>query len=189
MFGDQRRLTDKLLLLDGPEILVHEVLGWGAGLQIILSGKPAQPKQLTVTVERVPTEAHSQGGGAGALGVRQHLCVLEQAVWRQLLQPVGGHVQADQLGEQRESPRSDVVNQIVVQRERVDVGHSGYGFPGKGAQVVVGKIQVLDGGNKLIEGGGSHLVDLVVSEDEVPQVDEAFKVVILYHAEAVTVHV
>lgn len=82
-----------------------------------------------------------------------------------------------------------MVNQIVVQSERVNVGHSCYGFPGKAAQVVVGKIQVLYGGNKLIKGGGGHLVDLVVSEDKVPKVDETFKVVVFYHAKPVSIHV
>ena len=82
-----------------------------------------------------------------------------------------------------------MIDQVVVQRECVDVGHSSYGFPGKAAKVVIGKIQVLYGGNKFIKGGGGHLVDLVVSEDEVPQVDEAFEVVALYHAEAVSIHV
>lgn len=189
MFGYQRGLANELLLLDGPEVLVHEVLRRGAGLQIVLSRQPAKPQQLTVAVKRVSTEAHGQRGGAGALCVRQDLCVLEEAVWWQLLQPVGGHVQADQLGEEGEGALADVVDQVVIQCERVNVGHSGYGFPGKAAQVVVGKIQVLDGGDKLIEGVGGHLVDLVVPQDEVPQVDKAFKVVAPDHAETVPIHV
>lgn len=61
--GDKWWLAEKLLLGDGPEVTSWEVLGWGAGLQVVLSVQPPQPQQLTVTVERVPPEGQRKGGG------------------------------------------------------------------------------------------------------------------------------
>ena len=89
--GDERRLAQELLLRHGPEVPPGQVLRRGAGLQVVLPPQPPQPQQLAVTPQRVPAEADGQRRGVGALGVRQHLGVLEQAVRRQLLQPVGGH--------------------------------------------------------------------------------------------------
>lgn len=43
-----------------PEVFGTEVRGRGAGLQVIFSCEPPQPQKLTVTVERVPTEAQHQ---------------------------------------------------------------------------------------------------------------------------------
>lgn len=39
------------------------MLGRGAGLQVVLSVQPPQPQQLTVTVERVPSEGQRKGEG------------------------------------------------------------------------------------------------------------------------------
>lgn len=61
--GDERRLAEELLLGDGPEVASREVLGRGAGLQVVVSVEPPQPQQLTVTVERVPPEGQRKGEG------------------------------------------------------------------------------------------------------------------------------
>lgn len=116
MFGDERRLADELLLLNGPEVLVHQVLWRSAGLQVVFPRQAPQPQQLAVTVQRVSPEAHRQPGRVGHSGIGQHLRLLEQCVRRQRLQTVRGHVQPHQLGEEREGPGADVVDQIVVKR-------------------------------------------------------------------------
>lgn len=61
--GDQWRLAEELLLRDGPEVASWQVLGRGAGLQVILSVQPPQPQQLAVTVERVPPKGQCKSGG------------------------------------------------------------------------------------------------------------------------------
>lgn len=130
---DEWWLTDELLLRDGPEILVHEVFGRSAGLQVILSCQPAQPEQFAVAMQRVAAETHCQSRGVGVLGIGHDLSVLKKVVRWQLLQTVGCHVQADQLGQQREGARLDVVDEVVVERERVDVGHAANGVPRESA--------------------------------------------------------
>lgn len=61
--GDERRLTEELLLRDGPEVAARQVLGRGAGLQVVLSVQPPQPQQLAVAVERVPPKGQCKGRG------------------------------------------------------------------------------------------------------------------------------
>lgn len=48
--GDERGLTQELLLGDGPEVASGEKLGGGAGLQVVLTAQTPQPQQLTVAV-------------------------------------------------------------------------------------------------------------------------------------------
>lgn len=80
-------------LSDGPEVLAGQVSGRSAGLQVVLPGEPAQPDQLTVTVQRVSPEAQHQRRERGALHLGVHRDPQEQRVRRNLLQLVGRHVQ------------------------------------------------------------------------------------------------
>lgn len=78
--------------------------------------------------------------------------MMEDAVRRKLLQPVGRHVQTDQFGQEREGTGLDVVNEVMVQGQCVDVGHPANGIPWEGPQVVVGQVQVLNGGHEFVKG-------------------------------------
>lgn len=83
-------------LLDGPEVLPSQVFGRGTRLQVVLPGQPAEPHQLAVTVQRVPSEAQHQRRQGGPLHLGVHWDPQEQRVRRDLLQLVGRHVQSDE---------------------------------------------------------------------------------------------
>lgn len=52
-----------------------------------------------------------------------YLSSLEERVWRQLLQLVGGDVKPVELLQQGESSLRDEVQHVVVQTQRVEAGH------------------------------------------------------------------
>lgn len=127
----------------------------GARLHVVPADEPAQPEQLAVAVQRVPPEVQADDGvvGRGADGPRlrpadQSQRVLgsvsvpprkplredpgspgKQRVRGQGPQPVGGHVQPGQLVQLPEDAFCDVVDQVVVQVERVEAGHVLDGLP------------------------------------------------------------
>lgn len=124
----------------------------GARLHVVPADEPAEPEQLAVAVQRVPPEIQADDGvvGRGADGARlrpadQSTSVLlcssrkhlqgkrsspgEERVRGQGPQPVGGHVQPGQLVQLPEGAFSDVVDQVVVQVERVEAGHVLDGLP------------------------------------------------------------
>lgn len=78
-----------------------------------------------------------------------------------------------------EDPLRDVLDQIMVHVQGVDVGQSPDRLPGHLVQVVVAEVQVFQRGQEVVEGVRGYRVKLVVGQDQVPQVGQAFEMVVL----------
>lgn len=78
-----------------------------------------------------------------------------------------------------EDPLGDVLDQIMVHVQGVDVGQSPDRLPGHLVQVVVAEVQVFQRGQEVVEGVRGYGVKLVVGQDQVPQVGQAFEMVVL----------
>lgn len=78
-----------------------------------------------------------------------------------------------------EDPLRDILDEIMVHIQSVDVGQSPYGLPGHLVQVVVTEVEVFQCGQEVIKGMWGYGVELVVRQDQVPQVSQAFEMVVL----------
>lgn len=83
----------------------------------------------------------------------------------------------------------DAFYEVVVQTEGVDADQQGDGVPGNVHQVVVAQVQVFQGLQEVLEGSLRYAVQLVVGQDEVPQVDQALEVRVVQGGQAVGVQV
>lgn len=78
-----------------------------------------------------------------------------------------------------EDPLRDVLYEIMVHIQGVNVGQSPDRLPGYLVQVVVAEVEVFQCGQEVVKGVWGYRVKLVVGQDQVPQVGQAFEMVVL----------
>lgn len=88
-----------------------------------------------------------------------------------------------------EDPLRDKLDEVVVQADRVDVGELGDRFPGNVDQIVVGQIQVLDGLDEVVQRSRGDVAQLVVAQDQMAEVNQPFKMVLVDVRQPVAVQV